>query len=195
MKFKRKISSIFIKGVLTLLPIYLTLYFIFWLIKSIEASFLNLKPLMDPYYFPGMGILLAIILILLVGWSTRSYLARYFTKRINTYLTSIPIVGEIYGSIQIMTKYFTTPVKAGDNSVVMVHFKESNFKILGITTRTDFDKAPDGIVDNDKTISVYIPMSYGIGGFTVYIDRKMVTPVDLNQREALKWAFIGGLKS
>jgi hypothetical protein len=38
-------------------------------------------------------------------------------------------------------------------------------------------------------------MSYGIGGFTIYLDKNMVTNVDLNQREALKWAFIGGLKS
>lgn len=196
MKLKRKISSIFLKGLLTLLPIYLTLYFVFWLIKSIESSFLNLRPLFGAYYFPGLGILITLLLVFIVGWSTRSYITRYFTRRVNLWLNSVPIVGEIYGSIQIMTKYFTTPVKSGEDSVVMVHFKESNYTILGIITRADFETAPEGIIGKkDKnTISVYIPMSYGIGGFTVYVDRKMVTPVNLNQREALKWAFIGGLK-
>jgi uncharacterized membrane protein len=144
MQLRRTLSSIFVKGILTLLPIYLTFYFTLWLLQSIEASSSNLKPLFGRYYFPGMGIICAALLIMVVGWSMRSYITRYFTNKINQYLNQIPIIGEIYGSIQIMTKYFTTPVKTNAQNVVMVHLKESGFSVLGIVTRTDFAHAPAG---------------------------------------------------
>ncbi|GGI90028.1 DUF502 domain-containing protein [Legionella impletisoli] len=194
MKIKGKMSSIFWKGLFTLLPLYLTLYFLFWLLKNIENTFGGtLKLILGNFYFPGMGLIAALILVFTFGILLQIYITRYINDLINRFISNLPVIGEIYDSLRSIIKYLTKPSTPGGEEVVMVEFKENNFKMLGIVTRKDFEHAPKGIGE-EGWISVYLPMSYQIGGFTVYVPEKCVTKVNLNSKQALKWALIGGIK-
>jgi len=53
---------------------------------------------------------------------------------------------------------------------------------------------PKGIAEEDM-VSVYLPMSYQIGGYTVYIPKKYVTAVDMTRKEAIKWTLTAGMMS
>ena len=76
----------------------------------------------------------------------------------------------------------------------MVSF--NNIELLGLVTRSDFSKAPTGIAqDHTNVISVYIPMSYQVGGFTVYLSKDNIRSVDMNPKAALKWALMGGIEA
>ncbi|MCP0913215.1 DUF502 domain-containing protein [Legionella sp. 27cVA30] len=190
---KHKIISLFWRGLLTLLPFYLTLYFIFWLLQSIEAiSSQVLQKILGTYYIPGMGLLTALLIVFLTGLLLQTYITRHMAFVVQRFMSRLPIIGDVYQAIQTFIKYLTSPTKPDGEDVVMVHFKALNIKVLGIVTRTSFDKAPAGIGD-DTLISVYLPMSYQIGGYTVYVPKDAVTKVELSQKEAMKWAFMGGI--
>lgn len=194
MTFKGKLSSIFWKGLLTLLPLYLTGYFLWWLLQSIESTFSQfLKPLIGSAYIPGMGLLSALIVVLMIGLLLQIYITQYLNSILNRFIIKLPVLGEIYESLQSIINYLTTPAKPGGEEVVMVHFEDLNMKILGIVTRTDFSHSPKGI-GQASFISVYLPMSYQIGGFTIYVPKSSVTPVDLNAKQALKWALLAGIE-
>ena len=65
---KKKVSAIFWKGIFTILPIYLTFYFIYWLLSSIEKNAGELlKKIIGDWYYPGLGLLTAVVLIFIVG--------------------------------------------------------------------------------------------------------------------------------
>ncbi|AHE67933.1 DUF502 domain-containing protein [Legionella oakridgensis] len=195
MRLNGKISSIFWKGLFTLLPLYLTLYFLWWLLESIEATFSQfLKAMLGSYYVPGMGLLTALLIVFAIGLLLQIYITQHLNHALNKFIGKLPILGELYISLQSIIKYLTTPTKPARQEVVMVHFENLNLNMLGIVTRTNFEASPAGIGD-ESLISVYIPMSYQIGGFTIYVPKTSVTPVDLTAKEALKWAFMAGIES
>jgi uncharacterized membrane protein len=42
---------------------------------------------------------------------------------------------------------------------------------------------------------VYLPMSYQIGGFTVFISRDRLIPLDMSLEQAMRFAMTAGVKS
>ena len=80
------------------------------------------------------------------------------------------------------------------------HFKvvsldlPGNMRVLGFITRADFSDAPAGIARTDE-VAVYLPMSYQIGGYTVFVPKSACTPVEMSREEAMKFILTAGLKS
>lgn len=190
---KNKFAGLFWKGFFTILPIYLTCYFIYWLVTNVENMVGQLlKTIIGAWYFPGLGLLIATAIIFVVGILMQVYIAQYIVKIVEKLVQKIPLIGDLYSSIQSLAKYFSSSDEIKGKEVVMVNI--NGVELLGITTRSDFSNAPKGIVEKENIISVYIPMSYQIGGFSVYVDRSKARKVDMPQKSALKWALIGGIE-
>ena len=78
--------------------------------------------------------------------------------------------------------------------VVLVNFENLNMKAIGLVTREEFDDI-EGLQLGEDNITVYIPMSYMLGGFTVIVPRKNVEPVNIPVEKALKLAITGWIKA
>jgi len=50
-------------------------------------------------------------------------------------------------------------------------------------------------VGNEGEIAVYLPMSYQIGGYTLFMPRSAAVPVDMTREDAMKFILTAGLKS
>jgi uncharacterized membrane protein len=59
-------------------------------------------------------------------------------------------------------------------------------------TRESFDDAPEGLGGRD-VVAVFLPMSYQIGGFTVFVPRARTTPVDLTIEEGMRLALTAAM--
>ena len=71
----------------------------------------------------------------------------------------------------------------------MVTIAGTDTRLIGLVTREDFENLPSGIDDkNSESMAVYLPMSYQMGGFTVFVPKKNVTPVDMSIEEAMRFA-------
>ena len=66
--------------------------------------------------------------------------------------------------------------------------------MLGFVTRSDFADLPPG-VGTPAEVAVYLPMSYGIGGYTVISPRTAITPLDMSREDAMKFLLTAGLKT
>jgi uncharacterized membrane protein len=60
--------------------------------------------------------------------------------------------------------------------------------------RSDFADLPAG-VGGPSEVAVYLPMSYGIGGYTVIVPRAAITPIDMSGEAAMKFLLTAGLKT
>jgi len=76
--------------------------------------------------------------------------------------------------------------------VVMVMLPGQEFQVLGFVTRESFDDIPLEPAADDP-VAVYMPMSYQIGGYTLYLSRSLLTPVDMPFEEAMRLAVTGGV--
>jgi uncharacterized membrane protein len=56
---------------------------------------------------------------------------------------------------------------------------------VGLVTRQRVDDLPAGFLQGDR-VAVYLPMGYMIGGYTVFVPRAWVQPIDMSVEEAMR---------
>jgi uncharacterized membrane protein len=67
-----------------------------------------------------------------------------------------------------------------------------DFQLLGFVTRETFRDLPF-VPGADEPVAVYCPMSYQIGGYTLFLSRSCLQPVDMPFEEAMRLAVTGGI--
>jgi uncharacterized membrane protein len=99
----RHLTRCIVAGIVALLPLGGAAFTILWLESSISGSWLREQP----YYFPGLGLLLALLAIYLVGFAVSSFLGRWLWRRCDRVLESMPLLGSLYQSLKEVLGYDT----------------------------------------------------------------------------------------
>jgi len=186
--------KIFMRGLFTLAPICLTLALIIWLFGFLENMFsVPITAILgDNRYFPGLGVLFALVLIFIVGAFINTWMVKKLYAWGEEIVRRIPLVKTIYQSIHDVMKFFRadTPLKKAR----VVSIELAGTKLIGIVTREDFDDLPEGI-GADEDVAVYLPMSYQIGGYMIIVPRSVLTPIDMNVDQAMRFLVTAGMLS
>jgi len=192
----KSLGRIFLTGVLTVLPVLATAYLLIWLFTTAE-SFLG-KPLRwlipEGYYRGGMGLLVGIVVIFVVGVLMRAYIVRRvfaFSERI---LLEIPLIKTIYAALRDFFGMFAAQSDQEALQVVTVTLPGSNMRLMGFVTRDEFSDVPGGIAEKGE-VAVYLPMSYQVGGYTVFMPRSELSPIQMPREQAMRFVLTAGLKS
>ena len=188
------LGRIFITGLLTVLPVIGTLYFVLWVLSVLEKFFGKpvLLVLPDDWYHTGMGLVVAVVFVFLVGLLMHAILFRRVFGWAEKVLLEIPLVRSVYGALRDLLGLFAQH-KEPSLQVVSLDLP-GNLRVLGFITRIDFGDAPPGIARAGE-VAVYLPMSYQIGGYTVFVPKSACTPVEMSREEAMKFILTAGLKS
>ncbi|HEX6638628.1 MAG TPA: DUF502 domain-containing protein [Steroidobacteraceae bacterium] len=189
----KKVGSILLKGLVTILPIGLTIYFVYWL--GVTTEVLLSKPIKwvidDANYWPGMGLVLGFAFLFLVGLAVNAFVVRRMLGVGEDLLLRVPVVKTVYSAIRDMTRLVNTDKKKGDlDRVVTVDVGLG--KLIGFVTQEHANTL--GIGGGDDFVAVYLPMSYQIGGYTVYLPRSKVTETELTVEQAMRIVLTGGVR-
>jgi uncharacterized membrane protein len=76
--------------------------------------------------------------------------------------------------------------------VVMVQLPGQSFQLIGFVTREQFDDLPFTPAAEDP-VAVYMPMSYQIGGYTLFLPRNCLTPLDMPFEQAMRLVLTGAV--
>jgi uncharacterized membrane protein len=107
-------------------------------------------------------------------------------------LNRLPLVKTLYSAIKDFMGYLTPGSQVAQSKVVLVRLPGQPFELLGFVTREDFRRLPFQITVEDP-IAVYLPFSYQIGGYTLFLPRSCLTPIDMSFEEAMKFVLTGGV--
>jgi uncharacterized membrane protein len=189
----KQIGGILLKGLVTILPIGLTIYFIYWLGVTTES--LLSKPIKlvidDANYWPGMGLVTGFVLLFLVGLAVNAFIVRRVLGIGEELLLRVPVVKTVYSAIRDMTRLVNTDKKEGDlDRVVTLDYGPG--KLIGFVTQEHANTI--GIGGGEDMIAVYLPMSYQIGGYTLYVSRSKVHETDLTVEQAMRIVLTGGVR-
>jgi len=190
----KTIGKIFFTGLATILPLAITIYILYWLGKTSEDLATGLLEwiLPRPPRWPGVGIATCVALILLVGILMRAYVVQTIFGWGEALLKRIPLVKTLYGSVRDLMGFFSDSEEGKKSQVVMVDVGDSEIRLIGLLTRSDFKDLPEGVGTED-TVAVYLPMSYQLGGFTTMVPRSAVKPVDMSMEDAMRFAVTAGM--
>jgi uncharacterized membrane protein len=187
-----KIWKILLKGIAAVLPIGLTLYFIYWLIVSIEKVVRPLIGLVLPeqYYWPGMGLIVGILVLFFIGLMVNAWLFKCILGLGEDLLEKIPLIKTIYGGLSDFMAYFSPSDDQEEiKKVVMVTLND--MQLIGFITG-EIGNLP-GIENKQDKVAVYLPMSYQLGGFTVYLSKDKVETIDISVEDAMRRVLTAGL--
>jgi uncharacterized membrane protein len=185
----KKILLIMVQGLVAVIPIMLTVYALYWLVVTIELAVTPIIP--SVYYFPGLGLLAGFGLLFVIGLLVNAYFIQALLDLGGSVLEKIPLVKTLYGAIQDAVNLINVGKKQKMQSVVSVEMTE-HIHLIGFVTNHD---GANSLFKNDQKLAVYIPLSYQIGGYTLYIDKGKVTPIDIDVETAMRAALTGGSSS
>ncbi len=187
----RVLGKAFIRGAAIVIPLGLTVYILAWLVTLVEQP---LKRVL-PYYVPGMGLVFVLLVMLLVGLLTYWRVFRAVVKALSTLLDHVPLIRTLYGGLCDLTDFVTRTHDHEEISHVVMCTLDGGMRILGFVTRETFDRNAEEMTAGEDRIAVYIPMSYQIGGFTVFVRRDRVEPVDMSVETAMRFALTAGMST
>jgi uncharacterized membrane protein len=192
----RKIFTLTMSGLVTVLPLALTVYVIWWLVHTVEGwlrhALIALGIVRPEHYWPGLGLICGFVLLLIVGSLVNAYAGKIFLKYWDEFLGRIPFVKTLYGGFRDVVSLL--PSGSGEKRdlqrVVLARFAEVH--AIGFVTREDVPAALRAH-GGDGWVTVYFPMSYAFGGYTLYLPRDHVQPLDISVEDAMRLAITAGL--
>ena len=189
----RRITRVFLTGLLTVLPIVVTVYFTVWLLTFLERFFGKqvLYILPDTWYRTGMGLAVAVAVVFAIGVLMHGYVFRRLFGWLEWLMLEIPLVRSVYTGMRDLLGMFADDSKTALQVVAVT--LPGNMRLLGFVTRTEFEDVP-GLARPDE-VAVYLPMSYQVGGFTVFMPRSAIAPVQMSREDAMKFILTAGLKN
>lgn len=190
------INQIFFKGLIVVLPITLTFYLLIWASYKVESLFgSGLEYLLGQrLYIPGFGILLSLALIFLVGLLVNNYITGRFIQWLTKTLEKVPLIKVIYNPLRDLMALIPgrSSNKPKPQGVVLVPLEGMGVEVLGLITREELDELSTA---GEGLISVYVPLSYMLGGVTVLVKKDKVKKVDMPVDQALKLSVTAWIKA
>jgi uncharacterized membrane protein len=190
----KTLGKLFFRGLAAILPLALTGYLVWAAVvagetllrRLVEWVFAELD--LQWTYWPGMGFVLSILLVLSVGLLMYSFVIRALYQRVTAVLSRIPVIKSVYGMIVDVVQLFGGEQRPLQK-VVLVRL-DGGGEQLGFLTREDFGDWPGFAPDR---VAVYLPMSYQLGGYTLIVPRSSVREVAMSAEEALRFCVTAGV--
>jgi uncharacterized membrane protein len=184
-------------GLATVLPIGLTVLLIVWLVTWAESTVGGLFRLVltDRAYVPGMGIVGGVLLLYAIGLIMgRKGIIGDIVDFGERQVERIPLVKSIYSGIRNLTRFLAMAREAkGDQRRVVMVTPAKGVRLVGFVTGTASDHLGINPDAGEEAIAVYLPMSYQVGGFTLYVPQSAVTPLDMDFETATKLVLTAGM--
>lgn len=183
----KQLYQYFFRGLITLLPVGLTVYLLYLFLRWTEAlAALLIRPLLGSLYVPGLGLVLGITGIFLLGVLVSQRGVGRLLSLLELPFTNLPVVKSIYSSFKSFADYFSPQRERGaQQMVVILRMPGYPLEVTGLITRQQVDDLPAGFLQGDR-VAVYLPMGYMIGGYTVFVPREWVQPIEMSVEEAMR---------
>ncbi len=186
------ISRTLLTGFITILPIVLTIYLLYWLAVTSEDVMSTALRLIFPdlVYFPGLGVIVGLVIVFFIGLMMKAIIVRQLFVFSEQLLYKLPLIKTVYRALRDLFDFFT-PKKDGLGQVVTVNI--NGMEMIGFITEEDTSKLAVPFKHNRESVLVYLPMSYMIGGFTVLIPLKDIHHSTMSMEEAMRFVLTAGI--
>lgn len=188
----RKLLQIFLQGLIILAPIVITIWAVTSLFNFVDRILPDLFgdaiPEFSRYYLPGMGFIVALLLIFVVGYISSSFVVGKLVELFDSILEKTPGIKIIYSTLKDFFEAFAGNKRKFDKSVLVAVNAEEVWQI-GFITQQEVHEF--GLND---FVAVYVPQSYAFAGHLYFVKRQRVKLLtDISSANAMKFAISGGV--
>lgn len=188
----KKLGNLFLQGLIAILPIVATLAILWWLGNFTEDFLGSIIKLVLPesWYWPGMGLLIGVAVVFLVGLLVDAYIFQRFGEITEGILMRIPFVKTIYNGIRDIAHFLTPSEERKDTGTPVMVRLTDEMRVIGFVTGSNM---PFKVGAREEWVAVYMPMSYQIGGYTVYLPKSRIEPLNMPVEQAMRMVLTAGM--
>ena len=198
-----RLRRLFITGLLTLLPLWLTwivVKFLFGMLSNLSSPVIEpvlhgvadaypatLGWLADTWVLGAIAMFATVLAILLVGWLARRVVGQRLLGWFESLVSRIPLANTIYGSARKLLDILQTKPD-GTQRVVLIDFPHPEMKTLGFVTRVMRE-----IGTGRELAAVYVPTTPNpTSGYLEIVPVEKMTPTDWTVDQAMSFIISGG---
>lgn len=197
MSLKRH-SAILLEGLVVVAPVIITVYVVvkalWWLDSTVRLGLSYVWPAapgVTPEPWAGIGIVVGIVAIYAVGLVARSWLFGGLIRLGEKIVERIPLVKSLYSALRDMLQFLGGTKAETRGKPAVVRSPDGKVALLGLITQEHTDQIVGG---HEGRVAVYLPMSYQLGGYTVYVPRDAVEEAEgLTVEDLLKLSLTAGV--
>ena len=194
----RHLRGYFLAGVLITAPIGITFYLAWLFINWVDNK---MTPLLPPAYnpetylpfgIPGLGLLMACLLMTLIGALTAGILGRYWIRTSEKLLARMPVIRSVYGALKQIFETVLSHQSNAFREVVLFEYPRRGSWALGFITGTT-----QGEIQNstkDDVVNVFLPTTPNpTSGYLLFLPRRELVVLSMPVEEGIKMVISGGI--
>jgi len=193
-----RLRNYFFTGLVVAAPIGLTVYITSWFVELVDTWFVPLIPAqfrpdaVMPFDIPGLGLIIAVILLTLLGAFTANFFGRAILTFAERLVDRMPVVRSIYGAIKQIFETVISQSTTSFRELGLIEYpRKGIYTIVFVTSQT---KAQVGSPYGLDLISLFLPTTPNpTSGFLLYVPREDVKILDLTIEEGAKLIISAGL--
>ena len=194
-KLSSWIWSLFFNGLLTILPLTLTVALFNLSFRLVTNWLAPLHDIVEPTILgkiPYSELFLVICTILLIGTIMRILLLRTIVNAFENILFKLPLIRPVYSGIKQLVHAFSIQDKITFKKVVVVEFPRKGIYSLGfLTSELPAEISPEA---GTQFYNVFIPTTPNpTSGYFVILSEQNVSIIDLSRQEAMAMIISGGI--
>lgn len=195
-KIREGLKRYFFAGLLVLLPLVITIWFLGWIIGLMDGLMDFLPSSFHPNFYlpfaiPGLGALFTLTLIFLLGFLATSVVTRRLLTLWDYLLSRIPIFRGVYISVQKLVESIFGQEQSG-RQVVLIEYPRKGIYTVGFATGLaggELEKRGE-----ERLVNVFVPTTPNpTAGFYLLVPEKEVQTLAMTPEEAFKLIVSGGM--
>ena len=206
--FLGSLRASFLTGLVVVLPIGLTIYFVWAVIGWIDGWILPLIPATyqpdaligrwfgPEYEFPvrGVGVLVFLIVTIIVGWLAKGLIGRSVIRSGEDLVDRMPVIRSVYSGLKQVAETFFNKKEKSFDKVVLVEFPRPGSWALGFMSTRPKGELADRLADLGPDISaVFVGLTPFTSGMLLFVPTKDLVIMDMGVDDAAKLIVSGGL--
>jgi uncharacterized membrane protein len=186
-----RLRGYFLAGILVTAPVSITIYLTYVFLAFIDSNVAQILPaniyqaLYGHTFFPGVGLLIAVLFLVVAGWLATNILGRFFIQVSEYILVRMPIISSIYSAVkQIFEMVMGSKSNAFRETVMLQYPRPGIWSIGFITGQTQGEV--QRLTDND-VLNVFVPTTPNpTSGFLLFVPRKDLVFMEMSVEDAMK---------
>jgi uncharacterized membrane protein len=180
-----------IAGLLIWVPIWVTILVIKFVLDILNSSFLLLPRPYQPdmllgFHFPGMGIVITLLVILGTGAIAGNFIGRRFVAVSDSVVAKIPLVRTVYMGVKQVMQTLFSPGGQSFRKVFLVQYPHADVWTIAFQTGEVPHPVEEALKMKDM-IGLYVPTTPNpTSGFWLMFARDKVMELNIPVDQALK---------
>ncbi len=194
---RKDFRSLFLTGLLVIIPIWVTYLTIRFLIGMADDAVLILPPALRPenllgFHIPGSGLVVAIFIILVAGFVARNVLGKRLVAWGEEMIAKIPLVRSVYSAIKKFTYTILGNNQNFQRAVIIEYPRTGAWTIGFVTNKAEKRQMSDDFPED--MLAVFVTTTPNpTSGWVVFVPERDCIPLNMSVEEAFKVVVSGGV--